>query len=43
MDVELQFAQSTTDVFMHGFSAGMAFALVLYGLHGIYRNWRRDP
>lgn len=35
-------AQHISDAFMHGFSAGMAFAVFCLGLYGLLTR-RRDP
>jgi hypothetical protein len=41
--MQLEVAQSVGDVFLHGFSAGFAVALVFVGCYAMARNWRRDP
>lgn len=40
--MDLQVAQSTAQAFQHGFSVGVAFALVVIGAYLMYTR-RRDP
>jgi len=39
----IEAAQSTAEAFQHGFSAGVAFGLLVAGLYIIARSGRRDP
>lgn len=41
--MDAQTALKTTEVFIHGFSAGVAFGVLLLGLVIAFTRSRRDP